>query len=193
MEVLRKRQNIKHMVNFLAKTLNDGSYTVHGVVMLGYSTNSICPNCTPTLITLMNSHKPGEFMHMFAEELGNFGGSIAFKLPASNDDSEPVDWTQFRMNIFVTAKIPFKHDSQACETTEKRALSNAAAPGPHAPLYFPNNEFIVSKIPQRADDTPDKNQRFFYEFVGDDVHEGKVYKGTSPNILCSSGSTVWKK
>ena len=31
---------------------------------------------------------------------------------------------------------------------------------------MPNNECVLSDIPQRADGTLDRHQRFFYEFVG---------------------------
>ena len=195
-ELLRNREYVKHMVTMLAQELIAGSYIVHGLVMLGYSTNAICPQCTPTLITLMNSHEEGGFMRMLTDELADYTGKVNFFVPFS-DITKDVDWTAFRMNIFVTAKINF--DCQAHDLTEKgqqmrkKGTKPSKTAVPHGPLYMPNNECILSNIPQQADGTLDPQQRFFYEFVGKDMHKDGKQDVTNKNVLFSSGSKSWSK
>ncbi len=71
---------------------------------------------------------------------------------------------------------------------------------PHAKLFFPNDEIDISKATFLGENTLDSYQRFFYEFVGKEIHtqpqqenpyfndEGKV---TFKGVVFSSGGTSW--
>ncbi len=192
MELLRNPEHIRTLVRQLRRLLGKGRYRIHSAVMLAYSTNSVCPCCTPTLITLMNSHEKGGFMNLLLRELVKQG----YGVPVTK--KKAPDWTRFRLNIFVTAKVNFfcqAHDlteeGQHLHNSVKKAPSTS---NPHTKLYRPHDELIISDVPQLADGTLDPNQRFFYEFVGKDMHAEATedelddeYEG----IVTSSGSTVW--
>lgn len=198
MEFFRNKSYIQHLCDTLVSLLTSGLYKVHGVALLGYSTNTICPNCTPTLIYLQNSRKRGEFLNLLISELISIEGKITFQPKGYDPNTNKMDWSKFRLNTFITAKINF--DSQAHDLADEGQHSHTKikkAPkdthNPHAKLFFPNNEISLSESPVLEDGTRDPYQRFFYEFVGKDVHTDSAYKPKKkpseyPGIVFSSGS-----
>lgn len=194
-ELLRKAEYISYIVKTLSSKLEAGEYLVHGIVMLGYSTNSVCEHCTPTLVALMNSHEAGGFLRMLADELSEYYEDTYFHVPFSESTND-YDWTAFRMNIFVTARINFDcqandltQDGQREHTKNHTPLKNALS---GRTLIMPNHELILSDIPQCSDGSLDQYQRYFFEFVGKDMHSGGVLVDTQ-NVIFSSGTARWSK
>ena len=206
---LRQPTNVKKIckdfANLLKTSCGKGLYTVHGAAMLGYSTNTVCSCCTPTLIALQNSHESGGFLNLLVQELNRLKGKVTFNTTGYNAKSGVTDWKQFRLNTFVTAKINF--DSEAHDLAEEGQHSHGQvkkAPSthnPHAKLFFPNDEIDISEPVLLEDGTSDPCQRFFYEFVGKDMHELPVNdnryinnnKLKFPGVVFSSGSEPWGK
>lgn len=204
---LRQPANIKKIcrdfANLLMTSCGKGVYTVHGAAMLAYSTNTVCPCCTPTLIALQNSHEEGGFLNLLVQELNKLKGDITFNTAGYNVKSEVMDWTQFRLNTFVTAKINF--DSEADDLAEEgqhcsgKVKKSPPTHNPHAKLFFPNDEIDISEPMLSEDDMPDPYQRFFYEFVGTDMHVLPLTKNPHvvnkelkfPGAVFSSGSKSW--
>lgn len=204
---LRQPTNVKKIckdfANLLKTSCGKGLYTVHGTVMLGYSTNTVCPCCTPTLIALQNSHEPGGFLNLLVQELNSLKGNVTFSTTGYDAKTGVMDWSQFRLNTFVTAKINFDseahdlaEDGQHCHGQVKKAPPTH---NPHAKLFFPNDEIDISETALLEDNTPDPYQRFFYEFVGKDIHalptKDNSYidkeKLKFPGVVFSSGSEPW--
>lgn len=204
---LRQRANVKKIcedfANLLKTSSGMGLYTVHGAAMLSYSTNTVCPCCTPTLIALQNSHESGGFLNLLVQELNGLQGPVRFNTIGYNFKSGMTDWTQFRLNTFVTAKINFDseahdlaEDGQHCHGQVKKAPPTH---NPHAKLFFPNDEIDISEPVLLEDGTLDPYQRFFYEFVGKDMHalpeKDNPYidkkKLKFPGVVFSSGSESW--
>lgn len=206
MHVFRQPSNVKKIckdfANLLKNSCGNGLYTVHGAVMLSYSTNTVCPCCTPTLIALQNSHEPAGFLNLLVQELNDFQGEVTFNTTGYNLKTGVTDWAQFRLNTFITAKINFDseahdlaEDGQHCHGQVKKAPSTH---NPHAKLFFPNDEIDISKPLLLDSKNPDPYQRFFYEFVGKNMHilslknpyiDNKTLK--FPGVVFSSGSEVW--
>gem|GEM_PF-2862072 len=206
---LRQPRNVKKICADFANLLmtstscGEGVYTVHGATMLCYSTNTVCPCCTPTLIALQNSHEQGGFLNLLVKELNNLRGHITFNTSGYNRESGETDWTQFRLNTFVTAKINF--DPEADDLAEEgqhcsgKVKKSPPTHNPHAKLFFPNDEIDISEPMLTEDDMPDPYQRFFYEFVGKDTHvlpltndRYVVNKELKfPGAVFSSGSKPW--
>ncbi len=197
MELLRNREILKVLVALTVENLletHGGDYTVHGVVMLSYSTNSVCPCCTPTLISLMNSHEEG-FLQILMQELQAVTGDIEFLVPLNEEGS--IDREKVRCTVVVTAKKNF--DLQADDMTEEDQQSqiNTSHLNTKAQLRRPNNELVISDALHLDDATIDPKQRCFYEFVGKmrHVHEDEEELTASyDKVVCSSGGAeVWKK
>lgn len=208
MQALRKRENLEQICNDFANLLKlssgNGIYMVYGAVMLAYSTNTVCPNCTPTLIALQNSHEPDGFLYLLTQCLNTMKGPVKFKTAGSDSKTGKMDWSQFRLNTFVTASINF--DPEGHDLAEEGQHSHGQvkkAPvthNPHAKLFFPNDEIDISKPVFLGEKTPDPYQRFFYEFVGKDMHmlpttEKNPYLVENelkyPGAIFSSGSDSW--
>ncbi len=191
MELFHRPSFITKLVELLRQQLGEGHFTVHSIVMLAYSTNSVCAACTPTLVSLMNSHEPGGFKRMLVKELHRQG----FNIPRTDGD---IDWSVFRLNIFVTAKTNFfcqAHDltdeGQHCHSSVNQSPKTH---NPEAKLYRPDDTFAISEIPADKEGILDCYQRFFFEFVGKDVHEAATDEMVTPDykgIVTSSGSTEW--
>ncbi len=197
MELLRKRSVLKKLVALTVEELlaeHQEAYIVHGVVMLAYSTNSVCPRCTPTLISLMNSHEEG-FLHMLTQELREFTGDIQFLVPLA--EGEAVDWEKFRCNVFVTAKKNFDHQAHDMTEQDQQFQKRVTHLNTKARIRRPDNEFVISEVPHLDDTSVDRKQRCFYEFVGKNrhVHEPEETLTTPYNkVVCSSGGAkIWKK
>ena len=191
--------------NVLQKDYGEGTYTVYGGVVLAYSTNTVCPNCTPTLITLQNSHEKGGFMNRFVSELVKKKGPVTYTVKGYHPQTNQMDWSQFRLNTFVTATINF--DSQAhdlVDDDQRHRPVKKTQPHhiPHTKLFFPNDEIDVSDVEILENGHADSNQRFFYEFVGKDIHpqekdkvtyiDKKKKKSNFAGVVLSSGSKAWK-
>lgn len=197
MELLRKRNVLKKMVTLTVEELlaaHQGAYIVHGVVMLAYSTNSVCPRCTPTLISLMNSHEEG-FLHMLTQELHELTGDIQFLVPLSEGGA--VDWEKFRCNVFVTAKKNFDHQAHDMTEQDQQFQKRVTHLNTKARLRRPDNEFVISEVPHLDDTSVDRKQRCFYEFVGKErhVHEQEEVLTTpyAKAVFSSGGAKIWKK
>ncbi|AIL13606.1 hypothetical protein IM40_09140 [Candidatus Paracaedimonas acanthamoebae] len=201
MEFFRNKTYIQQLCDTLASLLAPGLYKVHGVALLGYSTNTICPHCTPTLVYLQNSHEKGGFLDLLISHLISMKGDITFKPKGYNPNvTPPMDWRQFRLNTLITGKINF--DSQAHDLTDEGQHSHTKinkspkeTHNPHAKLFFPDDEISLSAYPLLEDGTRDPSQRFFYEFVGKDVHTDPKYKqkkklSAYQGIIFSSGSSA---
>lgn len=199
MEFFRTKSYIGQLCETLASLLAPGTYKIHGVTLLGYSTNTICPHCTPTLVYLQNSHQKDEFLNLLVSRLISIKGKVTFQPKGYNPTMSPnMNWSKFRLNTFITAKINFDsqaHDladhGQHCHTKIKSAPK--ATHNPHAKLFFPNDEISLSDHSLLEDGTRDPYQRFFYEFVGKDVHTDPTYKPKKKpsdysGIVFSSGS-----
>ncbi len=199
MEFLRNKTYIQQLCKTLSSLLKSGAYKVHGVTLLGYSTNTICPHCTPTLVYLQNSRKKGEFLNLLISHLISIEGNVTFKPKGYDPTATPtMDWRKFRLNTLITAKINF--DSQAHDLADEGQHSHTKinkAPkkthNPHAKLFFPNDEISLSDYPLLEDGTRDPSQRFFYEFVGKDIHTDPTYQpkkkpSEKGGLVFSSGS-----
>ena len=137
------------------------------------------------------------------QELNSSQGSVRFSTIDYNLKTGLTDWTQFRLNTFITAKINF--DSEAHDLAEDGQHSHGqvkkapATHNPHAKLFFPNDEIDISDPVLLDDGTSDPHQRFFYEFVGKDMHELPVKDNSYihkkslkfPGVVFSSGSDSW--
>ncbi len=192
MELFRQDNSVESIVQLLDQIISSpystNEYEVLSVVMLAYSTNSICSFCTPTLIALMNSHGRGGFLATLAKKLINYKGKSRFSIPNHN----------LRLTIFVTAAINF--DCQAHDLTEEGQHAHACVSKPnanHLPksrLCRPNGTLVISQLPRKEDGYIDKFQRFFYEFVGKDVHSIKASNPTTneyDEVVFCSGSKSW--
>lgn len=205
---LRQPTNVKKIckdfANLLKTSCGTGLYTVHGAAMLGYSTNTVCPCCTPTLIALQNSHEPGGFLNLLVQELNRLKGNVTFSTTGYNAKSGVTDWKQFRLNTFVTASIDFDKEGRDLAEEGQHSFGGNTKPSPknhnpHAKLFFPNDEIDISEPVLLEDGAPDPCQRFFYEFVGKDVHalptKDNLYidkkKLKFPGVVFSSGSEPW--
>ena len=197
MELLRNRKVLKILtaltVEDLLKTHN-GVYIVRGVVMLSYSTNSVCPYCTPTLISLMNSHEDG-FLYILMRELQAMEGDITFSVPLNKEGS--IDAEKVRCTVVVTAKKNFDIVADDMTEQDEQSQKNISHLNAKSRLRRPNNELIVSDVRHLDDTTIDQKQRYFYEFAGKErhVHEhGDELAASYDKVVGSSGgSNVWKK
>lgn len=209
MQLLRDQQKVGSICERLASLLESergkGFYNVYGAVMLAYSTNSVCKYCTPTLIALQNSHEPGEFLSTLTQKLISTTGPVTFKVRGYDRSSGKMNWTQFRLNTFVTASINF--DSQAHDLTDTGEHSHGQVKSPpkkthnpYAKLFFPHDEIDISEPALLENGSPDPHQRFFYEFVGKNMHSDARKKKLPLNekdqliylpVVFSSGSQGW--
>ncbi|MBX9804328.1 MAG: hypothetical protein K2Y18_01095 [Alphaproteobacteria bacterium] len=207
-QALRKKKNVdkicEDFANLLKTSSGRGHYTVHGLATLGYSTNTVCQCCTPTLITLQNSHEPGGFLQLLTTKLNSMEGSVTFETTGYNSVSGEMDWTKFRLNTFVTASVDFDEESRdLAEKGQHSFRGNTNPPkethNPDSKLYFPSDEIDISESVLLDDGTPDPYQRYFYEFVGKDMHalpsKDNPYidknKLKFPGAVFSSGSDSW--
>ncbi|MBW8310111.1 MAG: hypothetical protein K0M45_10855 [Candidatus Paracaedibacteraceae bacterium] len=207
-EILKNPLHIEtlcnNLVSRLRETFGPGLYKVHGGTLLGYSTNTICPNCTPTLLSWQNSKAEDQFLSIFTAYINNLKGDVQCYTKGYNPHTNMMEGHKFRLNTFITASINF--DPQAndlADAGQHAHTKNKCAPkkthNPHAKLFFPQDEINLSQLPLADDNTPEKLQRFFYEFVGKDIHpttieENPYFKGNKlafPGIILSSGSEPW--
>ena len=194
----------RNLINCLREKFGPGLYKLHGGALLGYSTNTICPNCTPTLLSWQNSYEEQQFLNIFADYMNNLEGDIQCYTKGYDIRTKTMDWRKFRLNTFITASINF--DPQAndlADTGQHSHTKNKTAPkqthNPHAKLFFPRDEINISHLPLADDSTPEELQRYFYEFVGKDIHPTlmeqnpyfKAGKLTFPGVIFSSGSEPW--
>lgn len=197
-EVLRSEDYVRSIAEYLSKIIIEegktGIFGVYGAVMLAYSTNTVCPNCTPSLISLQNSGpEEGGFLALLASSLNNIRGPISFKVKGYNQEHKTMDWSRFRLNTFVTASINF--DPQAHDMAEEGQHMHAAVSNPpqkthnpHARLYFLDDGINISPNKQEAG-------AFFYEFVGKDMHTQPAWNGSVndfKSVVFASGSIPWK-
>jgi hypothetical protein len=207
-EIFKHPHHIQTLCNNLVTRLREnfgaGLYKVHGGALLGYSTNTICPNCTPTLLSWQNSHEEQQFLNLFTHYMNNLTGDVQCYIKGYDTYTQTMNWDKFRLSTFITASINF--DPQAndlADTGQHSHTKNKSAPkethNPHAKLFFPQNEINLSHFPLRDDNTPEKLQRFFYEFIGKDIHESIEEENpyfdagnlTFPGVIFSSGSETW--
>lgn len=246
MQALRKPENVEKVCDDFAHSLQSscgsGLYTVHGVTILGYSTNTVCPCCTPTLITLQNPYIGGGFLNLLVQKLNAVQGEVTFKttgyfaptikqvkdflflkeMCTSNGKLQSevfemlisfycrtntigMDWTQFRLNTFITASIDFDEESRDLAETGQHSFGRNTNPpkgthNPHAKLFFPSDEIDIAENTLVEKNTSDPYQRFFYEFVGLNIHTQPLQENPYfdqkenlkfPGVVFSSGSTPW--
>jgi len=174
---LRKTQTIdgicKSLENALLKKSFQGNCHVYGGGLLGYSTNSICDYCTPSIIGLLNSHGKGQFLKKLTDTLRDYDSQLKFTLNGYNATKNQMDWTQFRFNAFFTCKVDFYQNVQARDVCEKDQRKSNKIPhkahNPHSKLFFKKNTINITSAPFK-EKQPDPKQRFFYEFVGSKTH-----------------------
>lgn len=199
LELLRRPDVIKAMVASLRQNVvpylpmgAQGRLKVYSLVALFYSTNSVCPYCTPSLIAAQNSYEPGGFLECFTRELN---ADPSFKTRGYNGQDKKQDPRKFRLHTIVTAATNF--DPQAHDLTGAGDHSHAAvnkAPATHNPdarLLFSGNAIDLHAEPQDSDGKSDPAQRFFYEFVGTGLHTGGTPNLPYPGIVFSSGGESW--
>lgn len=175
-----------------------GCYKVYGATLLAYSTNTVCKYCTPSIISLQNSHDESGFLGLIVMHLNKYAKQgFRFKTRGYNPQDNSQDFNKFHLNTFVTASINF--DEQANDLADKgqhqHKKNNKPPKGthnPHAKLFFQNNEIDIHSSP-RINGLPDSQQHFFYEFVGKDVHVGSSSEADLEftGALFSSGSKEW--
>lgn len=174
-----------------------GCYTVYGGLMLGYSTNTVCEYCTPTLIALQNSTEQGGFLNLWVAALRQAQGPVRFNVFGYDDEREIMEWSKFRFNTIVTAKINFDCEAHDLADTGQHSHGHVSkAPhhthNPKAKLFFKGDEINIK--PSAKDGSPQLNS-YFYEFVGPDLHtdttipensiipfDGAVFSSGSVNI-----------
>ncbi|MBX9696836.1 MAG: hypothetical protein K2X53_02000, partial [Alphaproteobacteria bacterium] len=110
-EALNNADNIQHMVRSFQEQLlqssGPGQYQIYGGLILGYSTNTVCEYCTPTLIALQNSTENGGFLKSFVESLRQAPEPVQFIVHGFEPETKTMDWSKFRLNTIITAKINF--------------------------------------------------------------------------------------
>lgn len=195
-EALRDTNYVKMIVDTLAQQMGAGRHSVYGAVMLAYSTNTVCPNCTPSLVALQNSgEEKGGFLNLLVRHLVGQGFNVSGYDPLEGS----MDWRQFCLNTVVTASINF--DTQAHHLTEEGQFLNKKVSkpskdhhNPHAKLFFPNNEIDVAPLVEEGERAP---ITYFYEFVGKDMHvpphanDNRAHIAEHQGTVFASGSKSW--
>ena len=208
LEILRDKEVAAEIVNSLrtkmAKKYPDGykgKIRVYSVLSLLYSTNSICKYCTPSLIAAQNGFVKDGFLFRLSEELNKSEekSKFQFKTRGFDEVDRKQDPAKFRFDTIVTAKTNF--DSQAHDLTEKgqhchTTIGKNHPPENHLPegtLVFPKDEIDIHQSSLLESGQLDPHQKFFYEFVGKDMHLGDPSTQPYDDIVCSSGGKSWSK
>ncbi|MGN6670564.1 MAG: hypothetical protein ACTHJ4_03410, partial [Candidatus Nucleicultricaceae bacterium] len=203
-EALRDDEYVRQIVGSLAQKMLEtgaGSYGVYGVVMLAYSTNTVCRQCAPSLVALQNSgEEEGGFLQLLVRHLvaQNFN-DISFNVSGYDRQTSTMDWGKFYLNTIVTARTNF--DEQAHDLTEEGQFLHKTVKkpskekhNPHAKLFFSNNEIDVTPHEKDGGHSP---ITYFYEFVGKDMHvpphanDNGVNFADYQGTVFASGSESW--
>lgn len=159
-----------------------GRYKVYGAVVLAYSTNTVCPFCTPALVALQNTYDRG-FLRVMLDRMNRTGSSLFTR------GFEKSNEKLFRLDTIVTSKVDF--DKQGRDLAAKGDHSYQGRTQPpkgthnhHAKLFYPDDAIDVHR---------DGATSFFYEFAGKTVHTGGKKKPTYyDSAVFSSGSAYWQ-
>lgn len=203
-EALRDEAYVTQIVGAFAQKMQEtgaGTYGVYGAVMLAYSTNTVCSYCTSSLVALQNSgEEEGGFLRLLVGKLVDQNSKgVLFDVSGYNPQARSMDWRQFCLNTFVTARINF--DEQAHDLTEagqflskKVKRPSQEKHNPHAKLFFPNNEIDVEPV---QGDGEHSHISYIYEFVGKDMHAEPHANDNGLSVVehqgtvFASGSTSW--
>ncbi|MGN6670781.1 MAG: hypothetical protein ACTHJ4_04510 [Candidatus Nucleicultricaceae bacterium] len=197
-EALSDAQYIQNMVvrfqEQLLESSGPGHYQVYGGLMLGYSTNTVCEYCTPTLIALQNATEKSGFLGLFVRSLLGAQGGVQFKVHGFNPEKRTMNWSKFRLNTIVTAKINFDCEAHDLADAGQHSHGHVSKPpkdthNPKAKLFFEDDAINIK--PSSKEGSP-KSISYFFEFVGPDLHADPMIKENSTipfnGAVFSSGS-----
>lgn len=197
-EALSDARYIQNMVVSFQEQLmlssGPGHYQVYGGLMLGYSTNTVCEYCTPTLIALQNATEQGGFLNLFVRTLLQAQGSVQFKVYGFNPEAKAMDWSKFRLNTIVTAKINFDCEAHDLADAGQHLHKHVSKPpkdthNPKAKLFFEDDAINIKSSSKEGSS---KTTPYFFEFVGPTLHADPMIKENSVTpfngAVFSSGS-----
>ncbi len=202
-QVLRKSINIIKIVQLLregvVKKFGTGhgiSYLVDAVALIGYSTNTVCDNCSPTLIYLQNSREEGAPFNLLVKELNKqVIGHIHFTTRGYDSNTGIQDFSKFRMQIFITARVNFA--SQAHDMTDNHCGTKQPNPpkktyNPKAKLVLHEDTFDLCMAIKLEDGSDSLGQPYIVEFSGVDHSADYIATGQYfPGVIFTSGGDSW--
>lgn len=201
LQLLRDKKFIDSVIRSLNNKVSEifpqgykGNIKVYSALALLYSTNSVCSYCTPSLIAAQNSYDKDGFLFTLIQKLNESKG---LKCRGYDDQTKIQNFAKFRMNTIVTATTNF--DSQAHDLTEEgqhnhTTIGKKKPPATHNPsgrLIFPNDAIDLHLEPFQEDGSLDPQQRYFYEFVGKNLHKDNKLKSPFSELVLSSGGSGW--
>lgn len=203
MQAFRKQVNIERIVQLLReeviKKFGDGysnNYVVDTIALVGYSTNTVCDNCSPTLIYLQNSREEGGSLNLLAKELNrHVEGKIKFTTRGYNAERGEQDFSQFRMQTFVSAQVNFA--SQAHDMTDHHCGTKQPKPpkktyNPKAKLILPEDVFGLHMAVKLDGGSYTLGQPYIVEFSGVDHSADYFPTGQHfPGVCFTSGGDSW--
>jgi hypothetical protein len=179
----------------LLQSSGPGHYQIYGGLMLGYSTNTVCEYCTPTLIALQNSTENGGFLNLFVGSLRQALGPVQFIVHGFEPQTNTMDWSKFRLNTIITAKINFDCEAHDLADAGQHSHGHVSKPpkgthNPKAKMFFEDDAINIK--PTSKEGSPESTP-YFFEFVGPDLHADQMTNenSTIPSFdgaVFSSGS-----
>ena len=206
LELLRNESFVNEIIEKLRVKVSsrfpggyEGKVKVYSVLALLYSTNSVCPFCTPSLIAGQNSHKNGEFLSLLSEKLNQEGKEkFLFKTRGYDAHKKTQNPAKFRLHTIVTATTNFESEAHDLTDTGQHNHPTVgknkppATHNPHAKLFFDENAIDLHQEPRQANGELEPQQRYFFEFVGKDLHKSENVPLPFQGIVFSSGSQPWE-
>jgi hypothetical protein len=148
LQVMRKPENHEKLVQLLRDKVKElfgdeeGKYMVDALALIGYSTNTICEYCSPTLLYFQNTREDGDPVMMLMQALNHhIDGEIQFTTRGFDRVREEQDFTQFRIQTIVTGAINFS--SQAHDLTDKHC--GTKQPKPPKTTYNPKAKLVMDE------------------------------------------------
>lgn len=174
LELLRKPemaqklvQLLKHKLEqILGYTLDNKVFKIYGLAMLAYSTNSICNLCTPSLISLQNSHQQG-FLKNLSDALNQEASN--FKTSGYNNETKQQVPEKFPMLTVISANKPWSE--QAHELQEKSVSTpkdSKTMENPKGVIHLPDDAINIQQCGLNEKGIAYSYHRSLIEFVGND-------------------------
>ena len=174
------------------EAVHSTKYTVDSIVLVGYSFNTVCELCTPSLIYFQNSIEEGGPLKLLVTELHEKG----FDIRMYNAETVTLDSKLFKLRTIVTAQKDFTPQASAFCDAPKRITLKSKLHNPKAKLILHNDAIDISDSTLRPGEaaTSYKEQQYIIEFSGVD-HSADFTQSTKlfSGLCFTSGGDEDKK